>query len=71
MLQELTAATGAQIWAIASMLFFLLAFLVAAAVAWRSSPAVLEACARLPLASDDETVDSTDSTPRAVGPNRV
>ncbi|MFA6109823.1 MAG: hypothetical protein WDA75_13740 [Candidatus Latescibacterota bacterium] len=53
MLQELAARTGAQAWAIASMLFFLLAFLTVAALAWHTEPTWAERCARLPLTSDD------------------
>lgn len=53
MLQELTAETGAQAWAIASMVFFLVAFLVIAVRVWRTEPADAEACAHLPLAGDD------------------
>ena len=54
MLQSLAVETAAQTWAIASMLFFLLAFLVATALVWRTSPAVLDACSRLPLDGQEE-----------------
>ena len=43
MFQELASATGAQAWVIASMLFFVLAFVVAVALVWRTPPAVLTA----------------------------
>jgi len=54
MLRELAAETQAGAWAIASMLFFLSAFLVVAVRVWRAVPAETEACARLPLADDPE-----------------
>ena len=54
MLQELAVQTGASIWAIASLFFFLLAFLAVAVHVWRTEPAAAEACARLPLAGDDQ-----------------
>ena len=71
MLQELTAATGAQVWAIASMFFFLLAFLIAAVLVWRTEPSVLEACARLPLAGDEEQGGGESDHSRASSPDMV
>jgi hypothetical protein len=62
-LQELAARTGAQVWAVASMLFFLLAYLVAAAVAWGAGPGWAARCARLPLAADDPSADGDRDTP--------
>jgi len=53
MLTELATATGVHAWAIASMVFFVLAFLVVAARVWWMAPADVEACAHLPLAGDD------------------
>ncbi len=52
MLQELTARSGAQAWAIASMVFFMAAFAVIAVRAWRARPEVVARCAQLPLADD-------------------
>jgi cbb3-type cytochrome oxidase subunit 3 len=53
-LQELTTQTGATAWAIASMLFFLAAWV--AVVVWvvRKRPEDLEAQARLPLEDGGE-----------------
>ena len=58
MLQELTASSGASIWAVSSMLFFIAVYVVVAVRAFRSSTADLDARARLPLDEDrhDETV---------------
>ena len=52
MLRELVADSGAQVWAIASMVFFVLAFLVVVARVWWMEPADVEAGAHLPLAGD-------------------
>ena len=54
MLQELARESGAQAWAIASMLFFLGVWLVLAVRVVRARPDALAERARLPLA-DDET----------------
>jgi hypothetical protein len=53
-LQELAAETGAAVWAIASMLFFLAAWV--AVVVWiaRKRPEEMDARARLPLEGDGE-----------------
>ena len=54
MLQELAARTGASAWAIASMIFFVVAW---AAIAWRvfrARPGDMEARARLALEGDAE-----------------
>ena len=52
MLEELARETGAKVWAIASMLFFLAAWTVMALKVWRSRPEELAACAQLPLSDD-------------------
>jgi hypothetical protein len=54
MLEELAKETGASVWAIASMLFFLGAWTVMAVRVWRARPEELAACARMPLANDGE-----------------
>jgi hypothetical protein len=51
-LQELTAQSGAQAWAIASMVFFMAVFAVIAVRAWRARPEVVARCAHLPLVDD-------------------
>ena len=66
MLQDLAAQTGAQIWAIASMLFFLLVFLVVALLVWRTEPEVANSCARLPLAADDQAGPDDEYLPGKV-----
>jgi hypothetical protein len=58
-LQELAARTGAQAWAIASMLFFLAVFAAVALRTWRTAPEAAERWARLPLAADGQA--GTDS----------
>ena len=52
MLQELAASTGASVWAITSMLFFLAVYLVVAVRVFRTRREELDAQARLVL--DDE-----------------
>jgi hypothetical protein len=52
-LQELAALTGAWVWAVASMIFFLLVFVAVVVQVWRTRPEVAESCARLPLEDDD------------------
>ena len=52
MLQQLATETGAQPWVIASMIFFLSVFLIAAFRVWRTSAADAEGFARLPLGED-------------------
>ncbi|MEI6667097.1 MAG: hypothetical protein WCP29_03000 [Acidobacteriota bacterium] len=54
MLQELAAETGASVWAIGSMMFFLLAWLGIAAWVYRTRPDEFDARARLPLEGDTE-----------------
>ncbi len=56
MLQELTAGSGASMWAVGSMLFFIAVYVVVAVRAFRSSAADLDARARMPLDEDDEKV---------------
>lgn len=63
MLQQLATETGAQPWVIASMIFFLSVFLLAAFRAWRTSEADAESFARLPLADDE-------APPRAAIPSK-
>lgn len=55
MLQELTASSGASMWAVGSMLFFIVVYVVVAVRAFRSPSAELDARARLPF-DDDEKV---------------
>lgn len=52
MLQELARETGAQAWAIASMLFFLGVWVVLAVRVARARPDELAERARLPLADE-------------------
>lgn len=54
MLQELAAGSGAAVWAIASLIFFLVVWLVIAARVCRARPEDLEARARLALEGDAE-----------------
>ncbi len=59
MIRELTTATDAQLWAIGSMLFFILAFtLVVLLIVSKRRPEI-ERCARLPL--DDHPPSSGDA----------
>ena len=53
MLQELGASTGAATWATASMLFFIVVYVVVAVRAFRAPAEDLDARARLAL--DDDT----------------
>lgn len=64
MLQELTAATGATGWAVASMLFFLAVYVVVAARAFFAAPTELDARARLVL---DDGGSETAVRPNAGG----
>ena len=52
MLQELAAQTGASVWAIGSMLFFLAAWVAVVVRMVRSRAADMDARARLPLDGD-------------------
>jgi cbb3-type cytochrome oxidase subunit 3 len=54
MLQELTASSGASIWAVSSMLFFIAVYAVVAVRAFRRSKTDLDARARMPLDDDDK-----------------
>jgi hypothetical protein len=54
MLQELAAQTGAPGWAIASMLFFIVVWLVITVRVFRARPDELDARARLPFEGDGE-----------------
>jgi len=73
MLRELATETGAQVWAIASMVFFLLAFLVVAVRVWRAEPADVKTCAHLPLASDEGIGPGAETAnpQRADSPDKV
>ena len=64
MLQELAAETGAGGWAIASMLFFAVVWLVIAARVLRARPDDMEARARLALEGDGEELPRDPSTAR-------
>jgi hypothetical protein len=57
MLQELAAQTGAGGWAIASMLFFAVIWLVIAGRVLRARPEDMDARARLALEGDGENGD--------------
>ena len=57
MLQELAAQTGAVGWAIASMLFFAVVWLVIAWRVFRARPDEMEARARLPREGEAEDPD--------------
>jgi cbb3-type cytochrome oxidase subunit 3 len=52
MLKELATQTGAQGWAIASMLFFFAVYLVVALRTWRATRSEVRAVALLPLEDD-------------------
>jgi hypothetical protein len=67
MLQELVARTGATAWAIASMLFFLAAWILVTVRVFRASPEELDAQARLPLEGDREVTGEfpPGASPRA------
>ena len=64
MLQELAAETGAGGWAIASMLFFAVVWLVIAGRVVRASPDDMEARARLALEGDGESEDRDEALTR-------
>lgn len=61
MLQELAAQTGAGVWAIASMVFFVVAWLGIAVWVFRARPEDLEARARLALEGDGEDGQGVES----------
>ena len=63
MLQELAAQTGTAAWAIASMLFFLAAWVAVVVWLMRRRPEEMDARARLPFDEDDD-VGPDDRTPR-------
>jgi hypothetical protein len=54
MLQELTAGSGASMWAVGSMLFFIAVYVVVTVRAFRSSTAELDARARMPLDPEED-----------------
>ena len=54
MLQELTTQTGAGLWAIASLLFFIAVYAFVAVRLFRTKPEELEAQARLVLDDGSE-----------------
>ena len=63
MLQELAAETGAGGWAIASMLFFAVIWLVIAGRVIRARPDDMDARARLALEGDGEQLRRDPSAP--------
>ena len=68
MLQELTTATGAQLWAIGSMLFFILVFALMVLSILGKNRQELERCSQMPL--DDEPPRSGDDAELPVLPGR-
>jgi len=52
MLQELATRSGAEAWAIGSMLFFLTVWTVMAVRTWRSSPEQMRSLAEQPLSDE-------------------
>jgi cbb3-type cytochrome oxidase subunit 3 len=60
-LQELASQTGAPIWAIASMLFFLGLWLAIALATWRARPEAMDERARLPLDRDADPAGPRES----------
>jgi hypothetical protein len=64
MLQELAAQTGAGVWVIASMIFFVVAWLGIAVWVFRTRPEDLQARARLALEGDAEDWQDTPSGTR-------
>mgnify|MGYP003592633731 CR=1 FL=1 len=54
MLQELAARSGASLWAVVSMLFFVAVWVVIATRVVRARPEEMDARARLPLEGDGE-----------------
>ena len=63
MLQELAAQTGAGAWAIGSMLFFAVVWLVVVVRVVRARPEEMEARARLALEGDGEQLRRDPSAP--------
>ncbi len=57
MLEELTAASGASTWAVASLLFFVAVYVVIAVRAIRASRDDMRALASLPLERDEAKGD--------------
>jgi hypothetical protein len=53
MLQELAARTGATLWAVASMLFFIGVWVWIAVGVFRARSEDMDACARLALEGDE------------------
>ena len=68
MLQELTSATGAQIWAIGSMLFFILVFALILLLVLRKNHQEMEHCSRLPL--DDQPPMPREDAGRSALPGK-
>lgn len=64
MLQQLALATGAQNWAIAAMLFFLLVFVVVVVRVLLTRDEIIQRCARLPL--DEPELVTTSIAPRSL-----
>lgn len=61
MLQELAARTGATVWVVASMLFFIGAWIWIAIGVCRAGSEEMDACARLVLESPDAIAGETPS----------
>lgn len=59
MLQELAARSGATIWVVASMLFFIAAWVWIAVSVFRARSDDMDACARLALEGDDAAAADT------------
>jgi len=58
-LQELAGSTAAPGWAIASMLFFLGAWLAIAVATWRARPESMSERARMPLEGEADASATT------------
>jgi cbb3-type cytochrome oxidase subunit 3 len=67
MFQQLSAATGAQLWAIASMFLFIGVFLVVSVRVLSKSKDHFDHQARLPL-DDDVSTRAASSAPRPTAP---
>jgi hypothetical protein len=64
-LEELARETGAGVWAVASMLFFLGVWVAVALKVWRTPPERFAEVAALPLADDDS---NASELPRGESP---
>jgi hypothetical protein len=59
MLQELAASTGATAWVVASMVFFIGAWVWIAVSTFRARSEDMDACARLAIEGDDAIAAGT------------